>query len=396
MDSLTQSGSVSGSADMAGAPQAAPKVLFLVNAPGPNTSEIYDALTRSGRLDVEVAYLVRHNEKWRHGAYRIAHRTVPVRSWSLFRRGSNTAFSPGVLKHVLTGGHDVIVIQAYSNPTNLLAIVLLALLKRRTWVFWGERIKTPPGEIWPKRALKRLVAASVGAADRVYAVGRKGVEAYVALGVDPSKTASLTYAKDLSEYRACNSDARRDGTGRRVVCTARLVRSKRLDLLLDAFAELAGRFPDWQLVLIGDGPCRERLQRRVPDALRDRVVWHGYGGKADQCRIYATSDVFVLPSDADGWGMVVLEAMAAGLPVIATEGVVAAWDLIEDGVTGYRIPVGDHATLKARLGDLMSDISLRTRMSGAAAERTREWDLDAVVQRFERDLLHLTFKAPNS
>jgi len=120
-----------------------------------------------------------------------------------------------------------------------------------------------------------------------------------------------------------------------ILFCGRLAREKRLDLLIDAFAQIAPYRPDWDLVIVGDGPLRAELMRRVPPACAARVRWLGaVNDPTSLAPIYLSSSLFVLPSDYEPWGVVVAEAAAAGLPLICSDIVGAAADLLQENVNG--------------------------------------------------------------
>ncbi|MBA3481075.1 MAG: glycosyltransferase [Pirellulales bacterium] len=131
---------------------------------------------------------------------------------------------------------------------------------------------------------------------------------------------------------------------RRIVFSARMMRVKRPDLVVAAFAAIADERPEWDLVMIGDGPLRDAVEMSVPARLKDRVVWTGFHDDAAAVAgIYAQCDVMVLPSDAEPWGVVVVEAAAAGLAIVASDMVGAAPELVKEGVNGALFPAGDLA-----------------------------------------------------
>src|SRR5439155_19337196 len=129
----------------------------------------------------------------------------------------------------------------------------------------------------------------------------------------------------------------------------RVVSNKRVVLLIDAFAAIASQRPEWDLLIVGDGALRNELQRRVPEPLRPRVVWTGFLDGPEPALAYHAADVLVLPSDHEPWALVVQEAMAAGLPVVASDVVGAAYELVTDGVSGKVFPAGDCSALQKAL-----------------------------------------------
>ena len=100
----------------------------------------------------------------------------------------------------------------------------------------------------------------------------------------------------------------------------------------------------------------------------ERVRFEGAKDRDELVAYYRDADVFVLPSRSEPWGMVLNEAAAAGLPLVATEESGAARDLVEEGVNGFRVPAGDVAALRERLTRLAADAELRA----SAGARSRE------------------------
>lgn len=326
-------------------------LIFVANSPSPNTIELYNALQERSDVKLEVVYLAKKNVKWKESNFPIKYKTVTGLNFSPFPRRVNTAFCPGLLFRILFFKRDAkIIIQGYSNPTNFLLIVSLALFRPKgSWAFWGERIKESDTKSPLKNFVKKLVVFFISKSGRVYGVGQAGADNYVTQGVPRKLAKSLPYTKDFSIY----SSTSKRYENQRLVVTSRLVASKKIDLLLKVFIELAAEFPDWSLSIIGDGPMRHVLERDVPAVFRKQICFHGYGNAGIQAEVYQKSDIFVLPSAHDGWGMVVPEAMAAGLPVVTTDGVISGRDLIENEKNGFLIPVEDAEALKSVLSNVM-------------------------------------------
>jgi len=171
------------------------------------------------------------------------------------------------------------------------------------------------------------------------------------------------------------------------VCVARFAPQKAHDVLLRAFAQVglrdARRASGTRLVLVGDDPFGDGRQRAEALArelgLGARVVFAGI--RRDVPALLAASDVFVLASLWEGLGLVLLEAMAAGLPVVATE-VSAVPEVVVDGVTGLLVPPSDPQALARAMETLAGDGSLRGRLGGAGRDRVREaFGLDHMVDR---------------
>ncbi len=217
--------------------------------------------------------------------------------------------------------------------------------------------------------------------DGVLVCGTLGQRYFARYGVPAGRTFFFPYEPDYDLIRGLPDDvvsavAARFGlppTRRRLVYSGRLVDVKRVDLLVDAFATVAADRPDWDLVVVGDGPLRASLAARVPPALAGRVIWVGFvDDQQVVSALYRSCDVLVLPSDFEPWALVVNEAVAAGLAVISSDVVGAAAELVVDGVNGRLFPPGD----LSRLVDCLRDVTtagVTDRMRAASAGVLADW-----------------------
>jgi glycosyltransferase involved in cell wall biosynthesis len=139
---------------------------------------------------------------------------------------------------------------------------------------------------------------------------------------------------------------------RRLLYCGRLVPVKRVDVLIEAFNRVAVARPQWDLVIAGDGPLRESLQKMVPDSLRDRVKWLGFLQFDETALAYHACDVLVHPSEFEPWSLVINEALACDLPVIATSVVGAAVELVRHQENGLIVPPRSVEALTDALWDI--------------------------------------------
>jgi colanic acid/amylovoran biosynthesis glycosyltransferase len=171
----------------------------------------------------------------------------------------------------------------------------------------------------------------------------------------------------------------REGSGVRVLCVARLVRHKGHPTLLRALAALGEQGLELEATLVGDGPERGELERlRDELGLQGRVRFAGPLGQDELPAIYRDHDVFCLPTLSEAVGVVNMEAMASGLPVVCSH-LMGVPELVEDGINGLLVTPGREQELAGALRRLAEDPALRTRL-GEAGRRTVEERFDAAAE----------------
>jgi glycosyltransferase involved in cell wall biosynthesis len=183
-------------------------------------------------------------------------------------------------------------------------------------------------------------------------------------------------------------------------CTARLHRKNDHDSLLKAFAQIAPEWPEARLLLVGRGPEEERL-RMLADRLELSARVRFAGEQADVAPSLEEMDLYVQSSIAEGMPNSVLEAMAAGLPVVATA-VGGTPEVLADGETGLLVPPGDPAAMAAALTTLLADRAKaavfgragRARVEADFGEATMVRRVEALLDRLVDQTLHLSFGGP--
>lgn len=174
--------------------------------------------------------------------------------------------------------------------------------------------------------------------------------------------------------------------GRQIVAVGRLVPQKGFDLLLEAFARAAPRIPGWSLVIWGEGPERARLEaQRDALGLGDRVAMPGV--TQEHGAWLREADIFVLSSRFEGWGIVVGEAMAAGIPTISFDCRWGPGEMISDGISGLLVPDCDVPALGEAIAALCADPEQRRRLSEAARISSQRFTIDRILIEWERAAL---------
>lgn len=208
-------------------------------------------------------------------------------------------------------------------------------------------------------------------------VARRGKVHFIANGIDPRPFAG-PLDRDAARARlGIGPDTPLVGT------VGRLTEIKCHDVLLRGFARLAGTRPEVRLLLVGDGPRRAELAA-LAAALGVSARVHFAGYQPDPENYLRLMDVFALTSRSEGMPLAVLEAWAAGVPVVAT-GVGGVPGMIDDGRTGLLLPPHDDAAVARALARLLDDRQLAARLRQAGLEEfNRAYHLDAMADRYER------------
>jgi phosphatidylinositol alpha-mannosyltransferase len=177
--------------------------------------------------------------------------------------------------------------------------------------------------------------------------------------------------------------------GRRMLFVGRLEPRKGFQVALDAFAELAPRYDDLRLVVVGDGPQRARVRRLSP-ALRARVDMIGRASHDDLPTYHAAADFFVAPATGrESFGIVLVEAMAAGLPVVASD-LPGYREVVRHEREGLLVPPTDPVALADAGARLLDDPALSRRLSIGGRTRARAFAWPRVAARVERVYLAMT------
>ena len=221
---------------------------------------------------------------------------------------------------------------------------------------------------WFYRQMDRVLVPSEAVAKRV-----------VELGVQEKHVTRVPRGVDLELFRPTHRDPHAFAEfglngDPKVLYVGRISREKGLDALVDGFHAVEPA--DAKLILVGGGPYRDQLAARSPGG---RVIFAGEQTGQRLAQLYASADVFVFPSETETFGNAVVEAQAAGLPVIVSNKGAAA-ETVVPGVTGLVIDATRPEELREALALLLENPQLRERMGRAAHEWARKFDLPSAAR----------------
>lgn len=177
-------------------------------------------------------------------------------------------------------------------------------------------------------------------------------------------------------------DGRSDLLAKRIVSISRYAYDKGNDMLLQAWTIIEKKHPDWTLDIYGNGD-KEPYQKQMVELGIDPQRCHLYGPISDVKNEYLSSSVFVLPSRFEGFGLVIIEAMACGVPVVAFDCENGPRSIIDDGETGFLVPPFDINAYAEKVMHLISDVNLRKKIGANAQEAASQYDIDMIGQQWK-------------
>jgi glycosyltransferase involved in cell wall biosynthesis len=380
------------------------RVVYVSPEPTPYRAPLFDRIAQ--RLDVELEVL--------YAASTVAGRTwsVPLDHPHRVLAGIAVPGARRVLRHdypltpavwgeLSRAAPDVVVVSGWSTFAAQAAIAWCRL-HRVPYLLAVESHDRDPRPGWRRAVKGAVVPRVVRAAAGVLVTGTLARESMLARGARPDRirvfanTIDVTAFAEHAERIAPRRAALRSDIGIRadevaVVCVARLSSEKELGTLIRAVS-LAD---DARLVLVlaGDGPQRAALARLAAErGVRVRflgdVPWEAI------VEVYVVADVFAMLSSRETWGVVVNEAAAVGLPLVLSDGVGAAHDIVEADRNGVVVPIGDADAAGAALRRLAADASLRRSWGEASRRIVSAWGYAPSVEGFV-ELVRLAAAARN-
>ena len=199
---------------------------------------------------------------------------------------------------------------------------------------------------------------------------------------DKASWTELNNVEVIPDPLAFDIDETSPMTNKRVIAVGRYVYQKGFDLLLQAWAKIEKQHPDWELAIYGMGD-RNPYEQIVDELQIDRNRCHLNGPTDDIKQEYVNSSLFVFSSRFEGFGMVLIEAMACGLPVISFDCPCGPKDIVRHQEDGILVPSGDITLLANAMNQLMSDDTLRQNMSSKAILNVRRFQLDVITQKWK-------------
>ena len=333
------------------------RATFFSVVPSPYQRDLFAALAARPEVELRVHYLeaAAPDSPWPEKPLAPYEHILPGRWFALGAARCHVNWPLPDLRDT-----DVVVLNTMINSVTGQWLMRTSL-RRRRWVFWGERLSA-------RKFLRDRFAAPLNRASAIVGVGTAASRDYAARFPRPRHWC-IPYHCDLAPFLARPRHARTDGRVAFLFC-GQMIARKGVDALLAAFARLG---ESARLLLVGREAELPTMLAALPEKVRARIEYAGFRAPEALPEFFARADVFVLPSRYDGWGVVVNQALGAGLPVLCSDAVGAGHDLVAEEKNGVRFPVGDADALGAAMQRLLDAPELIDRWGAASREKAHEY-----------------------
>ena len=379
----------------------APLYAYLNAAPDLDVTALYlsDFSIRGGRdvgfgQDVkwDLDLLAGYRSVFLGGA---ARRREPRGFWSLI--------APQVWNELRSGRYDVLWLHGHNYAANHIALIAAKTAGLTVFMRGETHLGLPCSSM--KSMLRRpAMGALYRSCDRLLAIGSANAAYYRAMGVPDRKIFLLPYSVDNDRFvqAASLTDDQRAAVRQRynvppdrpsVLYAAKFTKRKRpLDLLEAARRLKLEMHRPFTVIMAGSGELEKELRAFCAEYGLENIVFTDFINQSDLPGLYAASDIFVLPSENEAWGLAVNEAMCASLPAVVSREVGCVADLVRDGVNGYTPATGDVAGLAYALQRLIEDEDLRRRQGRESLARIQQWGYRQCLEGLRAALEDLEFR----
>ena len=329
------------------------------------------------------------------------HSFIGPNAKTLVPGGFSSMIAPQIWGAVRGGRFDALWIHGHGVGANLIALAAAKSIGIPVFM----RCDTHPDSRrtgWKAALHKPLISTLYRMLDGFLAVGTANRDFYRGMGVPDNRISLVPYAVDNARFIAQGTLSREQRLATRerygisidrpaILFVSKFLRRKHPDHLVEATRRLAAEGLLFDLVLAGNGEMQAELEQLAGDL--PYVVMPGFINQHDMPALLGACDIFVLPSEDEPWGLIVNEAMCAGLPVVVSSEVGCAPDLVEDGGNGRIFQAGDVGGLTDALRPIVADPNLRKAMSVRGRELIQQWSYRECLEGLREAVARTCLKA---
>lgn len=369
------------------------KVALLHNILAPYRVPLFEKLSQIPFINLKVFFLSESekNRRWKvKKNFKFTYEVLPgislnFKSEDLFSYWIN----PTIIYHLIGNKFDVVISSGWDSFTSQASFFTCKLLGK-PFILWSE--STINERNWRRTVSLPLVKFMVRHSDAYIAIGTRAKKYFTYLRAKPQKifiaysTVDVEYFKNESNMLKEKRDKLKEKMGIKtnsvIMYSGQLIERKGLFYLLQAYKELRKDYQDISLLIVGYGPQEERLKEVCKKENIQNVFFTGFIDYNNLPGCYVISDLFVLPSFEETWGLVINEAMACGLPIITTAKVGASADLVKEGINGYIIEEKNIAQLYEAMKKIVLNQSLQKKMGEQSRKIIENFGIDNQVSGF--------------
>lgn len=327
------------------------KAVFITNIPSPYRVDFFAYMQKNFpeyEFHIIFSGAGMENRKWSVELQELEHYTFLKSKTLIIRKrfDDRYVFIPtGVEKALNEIKPDVVFAMEY-NPT-ILKAVHWCQKKKIPFISWTDGTLNSEKNIGKVQRMSRSYIIKRAAAFVASSTASKQTQ--IAYGADEKKCFISYLTVDINKYLREKSDY----SGKQLLYVGSLIQRKGIDLLLPALAKTSD---DIRLVLVGEGQEKELLEKQAEElGISSRIEFKGYVEGEPLRELYNSSDVFILPTREDCFGLVILEAMCASLPVISSKYADGAFDLVNEGENGHIVDPEDEDAFAKAIEDIFAD-----------------------------------------
>lgn len=347
------------------------RIVILHNIISPHVNPLFELINKKFDLTVLYCAKTEENRSWKEKPVGFKYQVLQGRSFKIKGRDLFTYFlKTDVFKELRSIKPEVVVVSGWDQLAYYLAYLYCKKNKIKFVVWSGSTQYEKSFKRW---LTKPLVKMLIKGADNFIAYGSRARKYLISLGAKPEKiyisfnTTDLeSYEKNSLKYQQNKEQIKEElnlKDKKVIFYYGQLIDRKGLRFLINAYALAKKQNTHLSLIICGEGREREKLDTMIKRQKIGDVLLRKDPGDEGVSKFFAISDLFILPSKEEVWGLVVNEAMAIGLPVIVTERVGSSADMVKTGSNGYVVPYGDIKQLSSRMLQILSSDNLRKKMS---------------------------------
>lgn len=350
------------------------KVAILHNIINPHVIPYFELLVKKENLDAKVFFCSESegNRIWKTEiGNKFSYAILPNRKIEFNGKDLFTYFiNLSVISELKKFNPDVI-ISAGWDLFSYQAAFFYSKIAGKKFILWSGSTRCEPS--WRRTLASPLVKLMVKGSDAYIAYGTRAKEYLISLGAKPKKifvayntTNVELFTKEVNLWRKKKAYIKKElgiNTSMVILYVGQLIERKGANYLIEAFRKIKKENDDVSLLVVGYGIWETNLRLYVKKEKIKDVIFAGGVKWEDTPKYYSVCDVLVMPSLEEVWGLVINEAMSAGLPIVATDVAGGTLDLIEDGLNGFIVKPGSPEAISKALLKILSNKNLRKKMS---------------------------------